>query len=256
MPSSGKSKAIDLLYWLFHSKGLAGSQDKGEHLSPRSLTSFLIPGLFLLLSFSSDLHRSMALSKPSTGKLLWSHSLFFPWSSLRSSPSKLSLPGVNACTIAESEVLALCDASLSLLKVMSESQCLHSNGSISFWRWSALGHVQHKWHYWWLPWGNETGEGIQQWDVERTPWKCSNSCITKSCVTMPVSELLVPTRRRGNSEGMNQWGRTLTWCLILLQVDGGSYHLIIGVESLVFRIIRTQLKYIQSIVCTSGWNYQ
>ena len=31
-----------------------------------------------------------------------------------------------------------------------------------------------------------------------------------------------------------------------------SYHLIIGVESLVFRIIGTQLIYIQSIVCTSG----
>ena len=31
-----------------------------------------------------------------------------------------------------------------------------------------------------------------------------------------------------------------------------SYHLIVGVESLVSQIIRTQLKYIQSIVCTSG----
>ena len=35
-----------------------------------------------------------------------------------------------------------------------------------------------------------------------------------------------------------------------------SYHSIVGVESLVFRVIRTQLIYIQSIVCTSGWNYQ
>ena len=35
-----------------------------------------------------------------------------------------------------------------------------------------------------------------------------------------------------------------------------SYHLIVGVESLVFQVIRTQLIYIQSIVCTSGWNYQ
>ena len=34
-----------------------------------------------------------------------------------------------------------------------------------------------------------------------------------------LSELLVPTRCRGNSKGMNQWGRILTWCLILLQVD-------------------------------------
>ena len=31
-----------------------------------------------------------------------------------------------------------------------------------------------------------------------------------------------------------------------------SYHSIVGVESLVFRVIRTQLIYIQSIVCTSG----
>ena len=31
-----------------------------------------------------------------------------------------------------------------------------------------------------------------------------------------------------------------------------SYHSIVGVESLVFRAIRTQLIYIQSIVCTSG----
>ena len=31
-----------------------------------------------------------------------------------------------------------------------------------------------------------------------------------------------------------------------------SYHLIVGVESLVFRVIRTQLIYIQSIVCMSG----
>ena len=31
-----------------------------------------------------------------------------------------------------------------------------------------------------------------------------------------------------------------------------SYHLSVGVESLVFRVIRTQLIYIQSIVCTSG----
>ena len=71
-----------------------------------------------------------------------------------------------------------------------------------------------------------------------------------------LSELLVQTRCRGNSEGMNQWGRTLTWCLILLQVDWGSYHSIVRVKSLVFWVIRTQLKYIQSIVCMSGWNYQ
>ena len=31
-----------------------------------------------------------------------------------------------------------------------------------------------------------------------------------------------------------------------------SYHLIVGVKSLVFRVIRTQLIYIQSIVCMSG----
>ena len=31
-----------------------------------------------------------------------------------------------------------------------------------------------------------------------------------------------------------------------------SYHLIVEVESLVFRVIRTQLIYIQSVVCTSG----
>ena len=31
-----------------------------------------------------------------------------------------------------------------------------------------------------------------------------------------------------------------------------SYHLIVGVESLVFWVIRTQLIYIQSIVCMSG----
>ena len=31
-----------------------------------------------------------------------------------------------------------------------------------------------------------------------------------------------------------------------------SYHSIVGVESLAFRVIRTQLIYIQSIVCTSG----
>ena len=31
-----------------------------------------------------------------------------------------------------------------------------------------------------------------------------------------------------------------------------SYHSIVGVESLVFRVIRTQLIYIQSIVCMSG----
>ena len=31
-----------------------------------------------------------------------------------------------------------------------------------------------------------------------------------------------------------------------------SYHLIVGVESLVFQVIRTQLIYIQSIVYTSG----
>ena len=31
-----------------------------------------------------------------------------------------------------------------------------------------------------------------------------------------------------------------------------SYHLIVGVESLVFWVIRAQLIYIQSIVCTSG----
>ena len=31
-----------------------------------------------------------------------------------------------------------------------------------------------------------------------------------------------------------------------------SYHSIVGVESLVFRVIRTQLIYIQSIICTSG----
>ena len=31
-----------------------------------------------------------------------------------------------------------------------------------------------------------------------------------------------------------------------------SYHSIVGVESLVFRVMRTQLIYIQSIVCTSG----
>ena len=61
-----------------------------------------------------------------------------------------------------------------------------------------------------------------------------------------LSELLVPIRCRGNSKGMNQWGRTLTWCLILLQVDWESYHLIVGVESLVFQVIRTQLKYIHS----------
>ena len=39
---------------------------------------------------------------------------------------------------------------------------------------------------------------------------------------MLLLELLVPTRCRDNSEGMNQWGRTLTWCLILLQVDWGA----------------------------------
>ena len=72
----------------------------------------------------------------------------------------------------------------------------------------------------------------------------------------PLLELLVLTRCKGNSKEMNQWGRTLTWCLILLQVDWGSYHSIVGVESLVFWIIRTQLKYIQSSICTSGWNYQ
>ena len=32
-----------------------------------------------------------------------------------------------------------------------------------------------------------------------------------------------------------------------------SYHLIVGVESLVFQVIRTQLIYIQSIVCTYKW---
>ena len=31
-----------------------------------------------------------------------------------------------------------------------------------------------------------------------------------------------------------------------------SYHSIVGVESLVFQVIRTQLIYIQSIVCMSG----
>ena len=31
-----------------------------------------------------------------------------------------------------------------------------------------------------------------------------------------------------------------------------SYHSIVGVESLVFRVIRAQLIYIQSIVCMSG----
>ena len=31
-----------------------------------------------------------------------------------------------------------------------------------------------------------------------------------------------------------------------------SYHLIVGVESLVFQIIRTQIIYIQSIVCMNG----
>ena len=31
-----------------------------------------------------------------------------------------------------------------------------------------------------------------------------------------------------------------------------SYHLIVGVKSLVFWIIRTQYLYIQSIVCMSG----
>ena len=31
-----------------------------------------------------------------------------------------------------------------------------------------------------------------------------------------------------------------------------SYHSIVGVESLVFQVMRTQLIYIQSIVCTSG----
>ena len=35
-----------------------------------------------------------------------------------------------------------------------------------------------------------------------------------------------------------------------------SYYSIVGVESLVFRVIRTQLIYIQSIVCMSRWNYQ
>ena len=86
----------------------------------------------------------------------------------------------------------------------------------------------------------------------------TNYCVLSNdrLCTSQLSELLVLTRCRGNSKGMNQWGRTLTWCLILLQVDWGSYHSIVGVESLVFRIIRTQLKYIQSIVCTSGWNYQ
>ena len=48
----------------------------------------------------------------------------------------------------------------------------------------------------------------------------------------------------------------LTWCLILLQVDWGAITRLLGVESLVFRVIRTQLIYIQSVVCTSGWNYQ
>ena len=75
-------------------------------------------------------------------------------------------------------------------------------------------------------------------------------------VHLIILELLFLIRCRGNSERMNQWGRTLTWCLILLQADWGSYHLIVGVESLVFQVIRTQLIYIQSIVCTSGWNYQ
>ena len=37
-----------------------------------------------------------------------------------------------------------------------------------------------------------------------------------------LSELPVLTRCRGNSKGMNQWGRILTWCLILLQVDWGA----------------------------------
>ena len=31
-----------------------------------------------------------------------------------------------------------------------------------------------------------------------------------------------------------------------------SYHLIVGVESLIFRVIRTQFIYIQSVVCMSG----
>ena len=74
--------------------------------------------------------------------------------------------------------------------------------------------------------------------------------------TTSLLELLVPTRCRGNSKGMNQWGRILTWCLILLQIDWGAITQLLGVESLVFRVIRTQLLYIQSIVCTSGWNYQ
>ena len=71
-----------------------------------------------------------------------------------------------------------------------------------------------------------------------------------------LSELLVPTRCRGNSKGMNQWGRILTWCLILLQVDWGAITPLYEFESLVFQVIRTQLIYIQSIVCMSGWSYQ
>ena len=86
----------------------------------------------------------------------------------------------------------------------------------------------------------------------------TNYCVLSNdrLCTSQLSELLVLTRCRGNSKGMNQWGRTLTWRLILLQVDWGSYHSIVGVESLVFQVIRTQLKYIQSIICMSRWNYQ
>ena len=55
--------------------------------------------------------------------------------------------------------------------------------------------------------------------------KCHSQDIdwTKEMVKMTcLSELLVLIRCRDNSEGMNQWGGTLTWCLILLQVDWGA----------------------------------
>ena len=43
--------------------------------------------------------------------------------------------------------------------------------------------------------------------------------VRESFMEVLLSELLVLIRCRGNSEGMNQYARTLTWCLILLQVD-------------------------------------
>ena len=55
--------------------------------------------------------------------------------------------------------------------------------------------------------------------------KCHSQDIDWTKGTVKIThllELLVLIRCRENSKGMNQWGRTLTWCLILLQVDWGA----------------------------------